>query len=124
MILTNKKYTEPLEVLRSLVDDFGQAILIGEQKDIGEFNLNFLERIEEGLGERVAAKKYVLEDTKEDLLSEKAKKDSIRASSILEDQETQLDSTNATSMDLKSEAEKSMLLDANSIQNLFFGKVT
>jgi hypothetical protein len=25
---------------------------LGDQKDIGEFNLNFLERIEEGLGER------------------------------------------------------------------------
>jgi hypothetical protein len=29
---------------------------LGDQKDIGEFNLNFLERIEEGLGERKAAK--------------------------------------------------------------------
>jgi len=33
------------------VDDFGNKIQIGDQKDIGEFNLNFLERIEEGLGE-------------------------------------------------------------------------
>ena len=57
MALTNKKYTEPSNVLLNLVDDFGQPLLIGEQKDIGEFNLNFLERIEEGLGERVEAKK-------------------------------------------------------------------
>ena len=47
----NKKYTEPSEVLRALVDDFGNTISLGDQKDIGEFNLNFLERIEEGLGE-------------------------------------------------------------------------
>jgi len=32
---------------------------LGDQKDIGEFNLNFLERIEEGLGERQQAKKAV-----------------------------------------------------------------
>lgn len=52
MIMTNRKYTEPSDVLRALVDDFGQPIIFGEQKDIAEFNLNFLERIEEGLGER------------------------------------------------------------------------
>jgi ubiquitin carboxyl-terminal hydrolase 25/28 len=52
MVLINRKYTEPSEVLRALVDDFGNQITLGDQKDIGEFNLNFLERIEEGLGER------------------------------------------------------------------------
>lgn len=56
MINTNKKYTEPSNVLKVLVDDFGQPILLGEQKDIAEFNLNFLERIEEGLGERQIGK--------------------------------------------------------------------
>jgi ubiquitin carboxyl-terminal hydrolase 25/28 len=55
MIIINKKYTEPSDVLKALVDDSGQPIFFGEQKDIGEFNLNFLERIEEGLGERVLA---------------------------------------------------------------------
>lgn len=56
MILSNKKYTEPSLVLRALVDDFGQPMIFGDQKDIGEFNLNFLERIEEGLGERKMSK--------------------------------------------------------------------
>ncbi len=51
--LSNKKYTEPSDVLRALVDDFGNPLSLGDQKDIGEFNLNFLERLEEGLGERV-----------------------------------------------------------------------
>ncbi len=51
MILTNKKYADPTPVLKSLVDEMGHAIQIGEQRDIGEFNLNFLERVEEGLGE-------------------------------------------------------------------------
>ena len=64
MSLTNKKYTEPSDVLMALVDDFGQSLLLGEQKDIGEFNLNFLERIEEGLGERMEAKKAVVEELK------------------------------------------------------------
>ena len=62
MVMTNKKYTEPSDVLKVLVDDFGQPILFGEQKDIAEFNLNFLERIEEGLGERILAKKMLEED--------------------------------------------------------------
>jgi ubiquitin carboxyl-terminal hydrolase 25/28 len=61
MALTNRKYTEPSDVLRALVDDFGQPLLLGEQKDIGEFNLNFLERLEEGVGERNDTKKLVSE---------------------------------------------------------------
>jgi hypothetical protein len=36
--------------------------MLGEQKDIGEFNLNFLERIEEGLGERLESKKIASKD--------------------------------------------------------------
>ncbi len=51
MIMGNRKYVDPTNVLKSLVDDFGNRVLIGEQKDIGEFNLSFIERIEEGLGE-------------------------------------------------------------------------
>jgi ubiquitin carboxyl-terminal hydrolase 25 len=51
MIMANRKYVDPTQVLRSLTDDFGNFIHVGEQRDIGEFNLNFLERIEEGLGE-------------------------------------------------------------------------
>ena len=51
MMLSNRKYSDPTAVLQSLVDDFGNQIMVGEQKDIGEFNLNFLERVEEGLGE-------------------------------------------------------------------------
>lgn len=100
MILTNKKYTEPSDVLRALVDDFGQPILLGEQKDIAEFNLNFLERIEEGLGERIAAKRYNEEERKEELSQPK---DLVRASSIMDDIDTPFDSTNATSVDLKAE---------------------
>lgn len=57
MALSDKKYTEPSEVLLAFVDDYGAPLLLGDQKDIGEFNLNFLDRIEEGLGERIETKK-------------------------------------------------------------------
>lgn len=56
LALSSKRYTEPSEVLRSLVDDFGQPLSLGDQKDISEFNLNFLERLEEGFNERALAK--------------------------------------------------------------------
>eukprot|EP00349_Pseudokeronopsis_sp_Brazil_P001634 CAMPEP_0202965334 /NCGR_PEP_ID=MMETSP1396-20130829/9344_1 /ASSEMBLY_ACC=CAM_ASM_000872 /TAXON_ID= /ORGANISM="Pseudokeronopsis sp., Strain Brazil" /LENGTH=72 /DNA_ID=CAMNT_0049688015 /DNA_START=562 /DNA_END=780 /DNA_ORIENTATION=+ len=64
MILLNRKYTEPSQVLEALVDDYGQAMIFGEQKDVGEFNLNFLERIEEGLGERKLSQLMHLEECK------------------------------------------------------------
>jgi hypothetical protein len=51
MMVSNQKYANPASVLQSLVDDYGKQIQLGDQKDIGEFNLNLLERIEEGLGE-------------------------------------------------------------------------
>ena len=49
LALSDKKYADPSGVLNSIVDDFGNPIQIGEQKDIGEFNNNFLARIAEGL---------------------------------------------------------------------------
>ena len=49
MIRSNKKYVDPSNVLKSLVDDFGNPLEIGDQKDVGEFNMILVERIEEGL---------------------------------------------------------------------------
>ena len=54
MLLSNVKYQDPTCVLESIVDDNGQGLSIYEQKDIGEFFLNFLERMQEGLGENKA----------------------------------------------------------------------
>lgn len=51
MLYTNQKYSDPTEVLKYIMDDFAQPVGIGEQRDLGEFNLIFLERIEEGLAE-------------------------------------------------------------------------
>lgn len=41
----NKKYVDPSGVLHSIVDDFGQRVQIGEEKDIREFNEVLLARI-------------------------------------------------------------------------------
>lgn len=51
MLCSNEKYRDPTRVLESVVDDNGQKIPVYEQKDIGEFFLNFLERLQDGLGE-------------------------------------------------------------------------
>jgi hypothetical protein len=51
MLLTNQKYVDPSKVLSAVVDDFGKPIQVGSQMDAIEYLLNFIERIEEGLGE-------------------------------------------------------------------------
>lgn len=51
MIASDRKYVDPTPVLTSIVDDYGNELPIGDQKDIGEFNLIFLSRIDEGLSE-------------------------------------------------------------------------
>ncbi len=45
MARSDKKYADPTGVLKAIVDDFGNPVEIGEQKDIGEFNNTFLARI-------------------------------------------------------------------------------
>jgi ubiquitin carboxyl-terminal hydrolase 25/28 len=49
MIGSQSKYVDPSAVLNALVDDFGNHVIIGEQQDVGEFNINFIARAEEGL---------------------------------------------------------------------------
>lgn len=49
MARSDKKYADPTAVLKSIVDNFGNPIEIGDQKDIGEFNATLLSRIQEGL---------------------------------------------------------------------------
>lgn len=41
----NKTYIDPSGVLRSIVDNFGQKVQIGEEKDIREFNDVLLSRL-------------------------------------------------------------------------------
>ena len=49
--MSNIKYQNPTLVLENIVDDQGEGISIYEQKDIGEFFITLLERLQEGMGE-------------------------------------------------------------------------
>ena len=42
---------DPSKVLNAVVDDFGKQVQVGSQMDAVEYLLNFIERVEEGLGE-------------------------------------------------------------------------
>jgi len=57
LIASDRKYIDPTNVLSSIVDDYGNELAIGDQKDIGEFNLVFLSRIEDGFEESRKEKK-------------------------------------------------------------------
>ena len=52
MAISDKKYADPTEVLKSLTDNNGKVVGIGDEQDIGEFNDTFLSRIQEGLNYR------------------------------------------------------------------------
>ena len=45
MLLSKVSYADPTAVLEAIVDDSGAPISIYEQKDIGEFFLNLLDRL-------------------------------------------------------------------------------
>ena len=49
LIRSHRKYLDPTMVLTALVDDFGNPIHIGDEKDVGEFNMILISRIEDGL---------------------------------------------------------------------------
>jgi len=49
LIFSNRRYVEPTAILKALVDDYGNPISIGDQKDAGEFNIIFLAGINEAL---------------------------------------------------------------------------
>ncbi|OMJ85775.1 hypothetical protein SteCoe_12844 [Stentor coeruleus] len=52
MVCSSRKYIDPSKVLNSLVDEFAKEIRVGDQKDVGEFHLILVARIEEGLQTR------------------------------------------------------------------------
>lgn len=61
MTKSYKKYGDPTEVLKSITDDYGKPVEIGEEKDIGEFNDTFLSRVQEGLNYKQLYKEFVRE---------------------------------------------------------------
>ena len=46
---SNRKCVDTRCVTSAVVDDFGKPVKIGEQKDVGEFNINFLARVHDAL---------------------------------------------------------------------------
>jgi hypothetical protein len=51
MLWSNQNYVDPSDVLNSVVDDMGVKLPVGEEQDVTEYLLNFMERLEEGLSE-------------------------------------------------------------------------
>ena len=51
LLYTNQSYVDPSDVLNNVVDDSGHKCPVGEQQDSMEYLMNFIERLEEGLGE-------------------------------------------------------------------------
>lgn len=49
MTRSHRRYVDPSNVLNALVDDFGNQLMIGDQKDVGEFNMVFVSRVEDGM---------------------------------------------------------------------------
>ena len=47
MALGNKKYLDPNGVLKSVLDNQGDQVAIGEEKDISEYNSILLTRIQD-----------------------------------------------------------------------------
>lgn len=68
MIASDKKYLDPTLVITSVVDDYGNELPIGDQKDIAEFNLFFLARVEEGISlqDRYSSKRMAEEHSNDD----------------------------------------------------------
>ena len=52
LLLTNQSYADPTTMLNSVVNDAGASMQSGAQEDVHEYWLNFVERLEEGLGEK------------------------------------------------------------------------
>ena len=59
MSIGDSKYADPTKVLRSITDDSGKVIELGNQKDIGEFNDSFLSRVQEGLNHKKIYHKFL-----------------------------------------------------------------
>ena len=45
LILSNQKYVDPSQILNKVVDDQNTPVKMGEQMDVVEYLLNFIERL-------------------------------------------------------------------------------
>ena len=104
MIKSDKKYVDPSQVLNSVVDDegisnlmqenfnifIGNSIPIGDQKDVAEFNLCFLSRIEEGLQYKILNEDGDIPTEKKDEINENCLRISEKHSNDLSDSKVSL----------------------------------
>lgn len=72
LIKSNKKYQDASDVLRALRDEFGNPIPIGDQKDISEFHLQFINCLLDEMKPKVIAKQ---EEVKEEIKEEQKQTD-------------------------------------------------
>mmetsp|Transcript_25425 Transcript_25425/g.39213 ORF Transcript_25425/g.39213 Transcript_25425/m.39213 type:complete len:156 (-) Transcript_25425:2609-3076(-) len=66
LTIGNKKYADPTDVLRSTTNEQGSTLEIGDQQDIGEFNGQFLLRVQEGLNYKKLYEEYVKQRKEEE----------------------------------------------------------
>lgn len=106
MLLSNVKYQDPTKVLENIVDDFGNPISIYEQQDIGEFFLNFLERLQDGLCENKNLVRKILgndlaENMRKMSLEQNAGRPSMEIDQIVADEQDSVPQVSNTSINAK-----------------------
>lgn len=111
MIMSDLKYVDPTDVLKSIADDTGNFIPIGDQKDVGEFNMFLMARIEEGLQQQESHKKKNASKIQEEV--------DIKASSIGNSPEKLNQSSNG---DLMRKVSMNIIQEESIVSQLFFGK--
>lgn len=99
LIKSNKKYQDASEVLRALRDEFGNPIPIGDQKDIAEFHLNFVN--------------CLLDDMKPKSDKEEEKKEEIKEQQPAAPSDVGL-KREGSSLETRKDAQEDMVVDSES----------
>ena len=89
LIKSNKKYQDASEVLRALRDEFGNPIPIGDQKDISEFHLQFINcLLDEMKPKAEIIKEIIQEEAKEESKEQSNTEAETKGESALENKES------------------------------------
>ena len=57
LVKNRSKYVDPIDVIKNIVDEFGNQVNVGDQEDIGEVSEGIMSRIHEGV-------EYIFEEEK------------------------------------------------------------
>ena len=119
LIKSNKKYQDASSVLKELRDEFGNTIPIGDQKDIGEFHLNFINCLFESMKPKSIA--LFPEDKKEEEKKQDSNKDKEDDTAMAVDQKDPSDEEiiQKEALDVALSAELAVI---NQINSIFSGK--